>query len=345
MADAREANARRLRRLEQLIKNKSADAANRTLRGLWENGRKPERIVVRSALMAPGEGGPLLTRLVLPRGVALRFYLLAIFEAQCRLTVGQRWENVLPMSGPGSWSDLIASDGAYDTQSGTYMRGTRGGRQEEALRLRQVQGALRTLEALGGKQKDQALIDMAKGKRGQWLYPSFRLMREDGRGHHQSPNVYTVPADQWAAGATVAIPAPFFINGWAQVLSPSEVATWLALRVLSKWAPRAHMTSGVFLYGETRKENFGLRRDAWEDGCQRLREFGLIRFARPVPEEKTEAPTANDWLMNFQEPAPRDRYEPHRYQVTDQGLDQDAAKTCHKELTLRQLVLDREAEA
>ncbi|GLX41151.1 hypothetical protein Sros01_72240 [Streptomyces roseochromogenus] len=226
------------------------------------------------------------------------------------------------------------------------MRDTRGGREEETLRLRQIQGALRTLAGLGGGQQDQALVVMPKGAKGQWLYPSFWLMSEGGRGPHQSPNLYTVPADHWAAGATVGIPPAFFLNGWAQVLSPSEVATWLVLRVLSKWAPRAHATSGVFLYGENRKDTFGLRRDAWEDGCQRLREFGLIRFARPMLKEEGEAPSdANDWLLNFAEPAPRDRYEPHRYQVTEQGLEKDALKICHKELTLRQLVLNRAAKA
>ncbi|MCY0942878.1 hypothetical protein [Streptomyces antarcticus] len=97
-------------------------------------------------MVKPVDAGPLLTRLLLPRGAALRFYLLALFEAQCRLAVGGRWENLLPLSGPGSWSDLIASDGAYDAKSGMYMRSTRGGRAAEDLRLRQVQGALRTLE-------------------------------------------------------------------------------------------------------------------------------------------------------------------------------------------------------
>ncbi|MFJ3861758.1 hypothetical protein ACIPRL_36770 [Streptomyces sp. NPDC090085] len=93
-------------------------------------------------------------------------------------------------------------------------------------------------------------------------------------------------------------------------------------------------------------ETFGLRRDAWEDGCQRLREFGLIRFAQPVPDEGAAAhSTAEGWLLNFTEPRPRDRYEPYRYQVTDQGLERDAVKICHRELTLRQLVLDRAAEA
>ncbi|MFB7176871.1 hypothetical protein ACFCYI_04080 [Streptomyces sp. NPDC056257] len=344
MADARATNERRVRRLEQMKTNGSAGAASGTLKAFWHGGRRPAHIVVRSALLKPVEGGPLLTRLVLPRGVALRFYLLALFEAQCRLAVGGQWENVLPLSGPGSWSDMIASDGAYDGKSGTYMRGTRGGRAAEDLRLRQVQGALRTLEEVGGERPDQALVEIPRGSRGQRLYPSFRLLQESGRGSHQSPDIYTVPADHWHPSKTVTIPAAFFLNGWVQVLSPSEVATWLALRVLSKWAPDKHQQSGVFLYGDARKEQFGLQRDAWEDGCQRLLDFGLIRFARPMKDgEPAVPPTPNDWLMVLDQPEPRARYEPHRYQVIDEGLDQDAVKVCHRELTLRQHALDRRA--
>ncbi|MGW3060741.1 hypothetical protein ACWC98_33100 [Streptomyces goshikiensis] len=83
---------------------------------------------------------------------------------------GVLWVN---NAGPGSWSDLIAVDGAYDAKSETYMRGTRGGRAAEDLRLRQVQGALRTLEEVGRENLDQALVEVPSGARGQRLYASF----------------------------------------------------------------------------------------------------------------------------------------------------------------------------
>ncbi|GCD40355.1 hypothetical protein GKJPGBOP_00004 [Streptomyces paromomycinus] len=38
----------------------------------------------------------------------------------------------------------------------------------------------------------------------------------------------TSAAGHWSA-ATITIPAHFFLNGWIQVLNPSEVATWLIL--------------------------------------------------------------------------------------------------------------------
>lgn len=335
MAGAREANERRLRRLTQMDKSRSVAGASKALRDIWEAGRKPDAVVLRGTLLEVSEGRPPLTRLVLPKGIAMRFYLLAVFEAQCRLNVGEPWGNALPLSGRGSWSDLVAIDGAYDTQSATYMRDTNGDRKLEDLRLRQVQGALRTLEELG---LEQALVTMPRGKRGQRLYESFSLMKESGRGGNQTPDTYTVPQNHWSA-ATITIPTDFFLNGWIQVLNPSEVATWLILRGLSQWARDTHIKSGVYLYGQARLEGFGLRRDAWEDGCQRLREFGLIRFARPPREAGTATGMfANTWELLTR--LSRERYEPRRYQVTDHGFAEDAVKKCMKELTLRQKDLD-----
>lgn len=338
MAGARETNSRRLRRLRQMDKSRSVAGASKALRDIWEAGRKPGAVVLRIELLEGSEGQrPSLTRLVLPKGIALRFYLLAIFEAQCRLNVGERWENVLPLSGRGSWSDLVAIDGAYDTQSETYMRDAKGDRKLGDLRLRQVQGALRTLEELG---VEQALVTMPRGKRGQRLYESFSLMKESGRGGNQTPDTYTVPQDHWSV-RTITIPAGFFLNGWVQVLNPSEVATWLILRALSQWARDKHTESGVYLYGKDRLESFGLRRDAWEDGCQRLRAFGLIRFARSPGQEGTATGLfTGGWEML--KLISRERYEPHRYQVTGKGFDEDAVKKCVKELTLRQKRLDQE---
>ncbi|MFD4546302.1 hypothetical protein [Streptomyces sp. NPDC058466] len=345
MADAQEAaNARRLRRLRQMRKTDSITRASSTLRGIWQAGKKPDSIVLRSTLLAASDEHSRLTELILPRGIALRFYLLAAFEAQCRLGSGAPWQNVLPLKGSGSWSDLIAIDGAYDAVSGTY--GTASESTPEILRrkklgdlrLRQVKGALRTLEELGW---EDALVTIPRGARGQRLYERFLLMQEAGRGKNQTPDIYTVPAPHWKAVKTITLPAAFFLRGWIQVLNPSEVATWLILRMLSKWAPRKHFVSGVFLTAQLRMQTYGLHDDAWEDGCQRLLDFGLIRRAE-LP--KFEGVDESVLRSIFSQPTrPRRRYEPHHWQVTDAGLDQDAAAKLEKELTLRQQVPPRRA--
>ncbi|MFC7841932.1 hypothetical protein [Streptomyces sp. NPDC057382] len=314
-------------------KERSVAQASAALKNLWTAGRRPSAIVLRTSLLQPPEGRrPTLMRLVLPKGIALRFYLLAVFEAQCRLGPEEPWENARPLSGRGSWSDLVAIDGAYESRSGTYMRSTSAGRELEDLRLRQVQGALRTLEGLG---HEEALVAVPRGKRGQRLYEAFSLMKETGRGSLQTPDSYTVPSKHWHAGRTITVPALFFLNGWVQVLNPSEVATWLILRALSEWAPTEHLQSGVYLYGNDRLQTFGLRRDAWEDGCQRLQEFGLIRAARPPG---VDGPFAEGFAHLAR--MSRERYQPHRHQLVEQGFNEDAMKVCLKELTLRQKRLE-----
>lgn len=343
MADAREANARRLRRLVEMTRNQAVVRAGKALHGTWAVGRKPDHAVFRTELIRlPGDAGPgPLVRLALPRGVAMRFYLLAVFEAQCRLGVDSEWVSDRPLAGVGSWSDFIAIDGAYDTRSKTYMSETKQGRQGSAdLRLRQIQSALKTLEELG---PEQALVSVPRARNGgRRLYGEFTLMKETGRGGLQTPDTYVVPHNHWSA-RTVTIPTDFFLKGWVQVLQPSEVATWLILRVLSQWARDQHAETGVYLYGKPRLEDWGLPRDAWEDGCQRLREFGLIRHARSTPLDAS-GPVGSDDIMNWFAQDGRERYEPHRWQVIDVGLAKDAVKVCTRELTLRQKELDSAAE-
>ncbi|MEV7076671.1 hypothetical protein [Streptomyces sp. NPDC093990] len=354
MADARETNERRLRRLQQMRKTGSVAEASEALEGIWKAGKKPELIVLRRALLQADGNRSRLTRLVLPRGVALRFYLLALFEAQCRLDAGDLWHNVRPLKGAESWSTLVGIDGAYDTASGTYdsalknmpsdlwgsasAEGRWRMRKLEDLRLRQVKGALRTLEELG---QEDALVSIPRGARGQRVYTDFSLMEEGGRGDMQAPNLYTVPG-RGSATTTITLPKDFFLKGWIQVLNPSEVATWLILRWLSQWASRKHRVSGVFLTTRPRMQAFGLRDDAWEDGCQRLLEFGLIRHAEP-PKGLTAALDAiADPVITalFSQPTRvRQPYQPHFWQMTDDGLAKNAMQALDRELIHRREAL------
>ncbi|MFE5483033.1 hypothetical protein [Streptomyces sp. NPDC056527] len=212
-------------------------------------------------------------------------------------------------------------------------------RKLEDLRLRQVKGALTTLEELG---HEDALVSMPRGVRGQRLYEDFSLMKEGGRGDMPTPDLYTVPVRSWTAARTITLPKDFFLKGWIQVLNPSEVATWLILRRMSQWAPRKHRTSGVFLTTRPRMQAFGLRHDAWEDGCRRLLEFGLIRHAEPPEGLKAAADAIADPLIKalFSQPTRvRQAYEPHYWQMTDDGLAENAVQTLDRELTHRREAL------
>ncbi|MEU0646099.1 hypothetical protein [Streptomyces umbrinus] len=343
MADARETNRRRLRRLTEMGTTQAIDKANRALRDAWAVGRKPDDVVLRVDLIQlSGDvaGRAPLVRLIQSRGIALRFYLLAIFEAQCRLQVKAPWTSERPLTGVGSWADFIAIDGAYDAQSGTYMPDTKQGRTGNDLRLRQIQAALRALESLG---PEQSLVSVPRARKGgRRQYGEFSLMKETGIGGYQTPDVYSVPRNHWSA-RTVTIPAEFFLNGWVQVLHPSEVATWLILRALSQWARDQHILSGVYLFGKARQEDFGMQRDPWEDACQRLRDFDLIRHAHSGDLDSDPDKSGNVVAQYFARMG-RERYEPYRWQITDRGLRKDALKTCMKELTIRQKALDAAAD-
>ncbi len=251
--------------------------------------------------------------------MALRFYLLAVFDAQCRPESDAPWRNTRPVSGRMGWQDLIAIDAAYSRDAGRYQPHTRQNRTLSSSRVRQVKGALQKLEGLG----DQALVEVPRKANGiDRDYDRFRLMHESGRGEVPTPNYYTVP-DATQRG-TIFIPSRFFFNGWIQVLYPSEIAVWLTLRSLRARYPRSHSESGVYLYGQPREDFFHLRRDAYEDGCRNLLEFGLIRRARPAEGEPAQAAQPPQASSAARVPGTdengRIRYQPNRYQLVDTRL-------------------------
>ena len=132
-----------------------------------------------------------------------------------------------------------------------------------------------------------------------------------------------------APPGTIYIPSEFFLNGWIQVLYPSEIAVWLTLRSLRSLFSRRHAESGVFLYGQPREDFFHLRRDTYKDGCRNLLEFGLIRRAQPAqaqPARDEPAQVGLSFPATFAAQMPQSvengtiRYQPNHYQLTDQGL-------------------------
>ncbi|MEU3189475.1 hypothetical protein ABZ686_02270 [Streptomyces sp. NPDC006992] len=294
------------------------EAVNNQLRRVWAEGRKPDFIRVRTVLLdaAWAGSGPVLAQLIKSKGVALRFYLLTLFDAQCRLAPEEEWNSTRALAGRNSWADFLALDGAYSSETGSYMRPTKQERDAQTLRVRQVQGALRTLEALG-EQRRRALVEVPRKTNGRGRdYAAFSVMKESGRGDLQTPDRYTVPHRDTAERVSL-VPVDFFLKGWVQVLHPSEVATWLVLLTLSQQMPGSHAASGVYLYANRRMERYGLRRDAYEDACSWLRAFGLLG---PTPAGRT---------------ASNQRYQPNRHQISYEGLAQSALQKVLKEITIR----------
>ncbi|AWI32781.1 hypothetical protein [Streptomyces tirandamycinicus] len=322
---------RRIRRLQKLEKDNLFRGVNGTLREVWQEGKQPAALRLRHNFVIDKvdvDRQPPASRLLNPRGIALRFYLLALFEAQCRLDPGAEWTGDRTFRGRHGWKDFVAIDVGYNSATGTYTWAPP--RAQETKRIRQVKGALCTLEDLG----DQALVEIPRKKGGHRDHRAFRLMRETGRGTALAADYYVVPT---ADDTVIEVPINFFLQGWVQVLYPSEIFTWLSLRFLRLKFPGEHQESGNYLYAKKR-EYFHLLRDSYEDSCQTLVELGLIRRMPTAAERSAPAPgTFESLFQQPRQPGGRaDRYEPYRYQLIDEGLAVDALEKCMRELVLRQ---------
>ena len=323
--------ARRMRRLRELGRNNQITLVNNAVRAVWEQpgGPRPDQVRLRPQFLMAGDGSvpsAPMARLITSRGVPLRFYLLAIFEAQCRPPSVEPWKNVRPVAGRLGWEDLIAVDAAYSRQGGAYqIPATKQKRTLSSSRVRQVKGALMKLEEREG----QALVEIPRKANGKHRnYDGFALMKESGRGDVPTPDYYTPPGPP-----AIGIPVQFFLNGWVQLLYPSEIATWLTFRLLRWGYLGRHNESGVYLYGQDRENTFGLLRDSYEDGCRSLADFGLIHRAQPMDlatQPETRSVDLARLVSLIAEMMPSTdadgqvHYKPNRYQLTDDGLHKDA---------------------
>ena len=210
-------------------------------------------------LLPPRNERPPATRLVSPRGIALRLYLTALFIAQSR-PAGAMPGNKLPLAdtdAPVSWIDLIATPA--QRHSGLVYSGQR------EKKLRQLHDALRRLSAPENQLVRLPNIQRAAAGK----YEGFLLMHEGGAPKGGGDNQpYTVPAES----KTMYLPGGLFLNDWIHVLEDSELAFVLMLACLRSRADKAP----VFATSEVRLLQFGLGRDAYESH-RILSRFGLVR--------------------------------------------------------------------
>ncbi|WP_370500246.1 hypothetical protein NWT09_31495 [Mycolicibacterium sp. jd] len=106
-------------------------------------------------------------------------------------------------------------------------------------------------------------------------YTNHTLNREDGSGRRYRP-----PTGEPNHIKHLCLPAEFFTTGWHLILTPSELATLLAVcHVADRKLSRAPHTDAqprqIFLAESVRKKHLGLSAEAYE--CiHQLAEFGLI---------------------------------------------------------------------
>lgn len=253
-------------------------------------------------LLPPRNERPPATRLVSPRGIALRLYLTALFIAQSRLP-GAMPGNKLPLAdtdAPVSWTDLIAT--TAERHSGRVYSGQR------EKKLRQVHDALRRLSSPGLQ-----LVRLPNFQRTPTgKYEGFLLMHEGGApigGDDNQP--YTVPA---AGSGTMYLPGGLFLNGWIHVLEDSELAFLLMLACLRSRFDK----TPVFATSEARLLQFGLGRDAYESH-RVLSHLGIVRVqAGPHPGRRLGK--AGRYLKS-------DPPKLHRFELLNDGFEEPAIPT------------------
>ena len=253
-------------------------------------------------LLPPKDERPPATRLVSPRGIALRLYLTALFIAQSR-PPGAMPSNKLPLAdtdAPVSWIDLIAT--TAERHSGRVYSGQR------EKKLRQVHDALRRLSSPGLQ-----LVRLPNFQRTPTgKYEGFLLMHEGGAPIGGGDNqIYTVPA---AESKTMYLPGGLFLNGWIHVLEDSELAFMLMLACLRSRFDKMP----VFAASEVRLLQFGLGRDAYESH-RILSHLGIVRVqAGPHPGRRLGK--AGRYLKS-------DPPKLHRFELLNNGFEEPAIPT------------------
>src|SRR5690349_16299464 len=259
-------------------------------------------------LLPPRNERPPATRLVSPRGIALRLYLTALFVAQSR-PPGTMPANTLPLADTDavSWIDLIAT---------TAERHGYTGRREK--KLRQVHDALRRLS--DPEVQLARLPNLQRRPTGK--YEGFLLMREGGApADGQDNERYTVPT---AESTTMYLPGGLILNGWIHVLEDSELAFLLMLACLRS---RFH-AQPVFATGEVRLLQFGLGRDAYESH-RILSRLGLVRV-HPGPRPGRRYGKAGRYLRS-------DPPKLHRFELLNEGFGEPALPTARQAMTRSRL--------
>lgn len=205
---------------------------------------------------------PPATRLMTPRGEALRFALTLLAVAQATRKAGAKAQlgdlgiGLAGSSGEVGWADMIVGDAVDSRNGGTFMTARN-------KRSRSVRSALLALEAAG-----LVFIPGAVGQRGR--FEDFVLLNELGIESVGEREEYSVPKSN---ERTFVMPAGLVANGWLHVLEDSEIALLLMVA-----CGRGGWSEGglVAMPAEVRLLSYGIHRDAYSTARKTLEACGLL---------------------------------------------------------------------
>lgn len=245
----------------------------------------------------PAERPP-ATRLLSPRGSALRLELILLGVAQ-RRKAGTEFTNDLPLT-PGytqdnsrAWVQLITTPAQY-TNAGKF-RAT-----PLTKRTRSLAAALDVLAGAGLVDYPRAAD--ARGKREGFLLMDERVASPTDR------MTYRVPTSK---ESTVCVPPGFLHNGWVHVLEDSEIA--LLLMVMCGRGALLDPEGWVAIPAGERLLNYGLSRDAFSAAHPVLSEMGLL-------EVQSVGRHGDGHVIDFSTEGP----SLHRLRLVPDGFEQNA---------------------
>jgi len=247
--------------------------------------------------LPPRTDRPPASRLMSPRGAALRLYLTALFEAQASTSrAGTHPVNKRRLSGPGeqpSWADLLASP-AQLSRVGSAVHMT-----PSAKKMRQLKTTLVRLH-------EEELITLPHSAAGAGKYEGFELMHEAGKRRQGANDLYKLPKP--TDKDFFVVPTTLFTQGWIHCLEDTELAFLLMLASMNAYEQPAAVM------GEVRLLHYGIGRDAYEAHMM-LNNLGLVQVTidpRRFDDGKIEG--YNDHHEAFL----------HRFQLLPAGLDTPA---------------------
>lgn len=212
---------------------------------------------------------PPAARIVSPRGIAFRLYLIALCEAQMRHRAGEYARNTMPLVSQGTengWADLVVIPTTE----------TRRRLINEKKRRYLFSGLSRLARS------DAGLINLPQGDHKRGRFEGFELLDECGaRAGGGAGGPYRIP--RHTEPNMLLIPFELFSNGWIHVLEDSELQFILMLLALQSGIPQGNPWMEVS--ESVRLSNFGMSRDGY--GAHRtLRAFGLIDMQPGIGREK-----------------------------------------------------------
>ncbi|MFC0504184.1 hypothetical protein [Micromonospora costi] len=255
---------RRLRRLYEA--EKSYDTAKANMAKLAKSSIAGSPVAdgevwVRDAFVfrrdpAPGDGSdrklppkefwPPAGRLVTPRGSALRFMLIALFEAQTRTKPGRRPDNPRPLQGEGDeigWADLLATDAKQAGDGRSFMS-------VPAKKGRHLFSALDLMHA-----EDLVSLPNVEERRGK--HKGFLLNHEGGKRISGPNDLYLVPHK--ADKTYFRLPLGLFTQGWIHALDDRDLRYLLMLCYFDQGQP-----DGFQVISRTRYLHMAIGPDTYE---------------------------------------------------------------------------------